>query len=112
MITQLFLDIYKDNQRIASKGTPVELIDIGTETAWVQLPDGKELQVDAGQVSSGINSPEETLSVLSEMSGVREDTLLKAAQTKRLMARKSGATWLSTLNAVDWATAEGKIRKP
>ena len=111
MITQLLLDVYENGRRAASKGTPIMVIDFSTEVVWGKFPDNTELQLDAEMVSSGIHSPEETLSVLSEMSGIREDTLLKAAQAGRLMARKSGATWLSTLNAVDWAIADGKIRK-
>lgn len=43
MITQLFLDAFKDRQRIVSKETPVQAVDFGIETAWVSLPDGIEL---------------------------------------------------------------------
>ncbi len=113
MITQLYLDLYQNSQRgrLASKGTPVGVLADEPDGVFIKLPDGQELKVAAGFVSSGVHSPEETLSALAEMSGVLEDTLLKAAQSGRLMARKSGAAWLSTLNAVEWAIADGKIRQ-
>lgn len=108
MITELILDI-----EYAPAGTPVRFVDWEAgmpELVRVELPDGKEIVVDAGSVSSGIHHPEETLSVLSEMSGIREDTLLKAAQSGRLMARRSGITWLSTILAVEQAIQAGTLR--
>lgn len=120
MITQLNLDIYQDGKRIASAGTPVRFIEFEVapkktptgrdELVSVKLPNGQQITCDAAAVSSGIHSPEETLSRLARLTGIREDTLLKAAQQSRLMARKSGATWLSTLTAIEWAIAEGKIK--
>lgn len=120
MITQLILDIYQDGKQVASSGTPVRFLDwevspkktpIGkVEKVSIELPDGQQIICDAVAVSSGIHSPEETLSVLAGRSGIREDTLLKAAQQGRLMARKSGATWLSTLTAINWSVIEGKLR--
>ena len=107
MITQFILDTKHGN-----KGTPVRLVSLEPGGDWVQLPDGQEVSVKSDFVSSGIHSPEETLSVLATQSGIREDTLLKAAQTDRLMSRRSGTTWLSTLNAVEWAIAEGRLRSP
>ncbi len=107
MITQFCLDTKHGN-----KGTPVRLISLEPGGAWVQLPNGQEVSVKPDFVSSGIHSPEETLSVLADQSGVREDTLLKAAQTDRLMTRRSGSAWLSTLNAIEWAIAEGRLRDP
>lgn len=115
MITQFILD----NEH-GKAGTPVRFVDwlptLSTpqgriEMVAVELPDGRDVEIDAGYVSSGIHAPEETLSVLADRSGVREDTLLKAAQSGRLMARKSGATWLSTLAAVEYAISSKKVRK-
>lgn len=111
MITQLILDFSRDGHRVASAGTPVQVIEFGNEWAQVELPDGRQFRVSAAAVSSGVHSPEETLSVLSKQSGTQEGTLLKAAQSGRLMARRSGATWFSTLTAVKWAISEGRIRK-
>jgi hypothetical protein len=110
MITQLLYDHYEDSRRVAVSGTPVCLIELGTDHHWVQLPNSEIIKVEAGHISSGVHSPEETLSMLAQQAGMREDTLLKAAQTARLMARKSGSTWLSTLNAIEWAVAEGRLR--
>lgn len=110
MISQLIVDFYRGGQRLASAGTPVRVVDFGNEWAQVELPDGRRFRINAELVSSGVHSPEETLSVLSEKSGIREDTLLKACQSGRLMARQSGVTWLSTLVAIEWAILEGRIR--
>lgn len=108
MITQLIIDT-----EFGNTGTPVRFVDWSTkERIFVELPNGAVVHTDAGCVSSGIHSPEETLRVLSRMSSIREDTLLKAAQSGRLIARKSGSTWLSTIHAVEWAISERKIRKP
>lgn len=115
MITQFILD-----NEFGKAGTPVRFVDWlpalstpqgRTEMVAVELPDGRDVEIDAGYVSSGIHSPEETLSVLSKQSGIREDTLLKAVQTGRLMARKSGATWLSTIMAIEYAVSINKLHK-
>jgi hypothetical protein len=112
MITQLVLDLWRDGEKRATAGTPVRLADFGNDWAQVELPDGEVVDVEAAAVSSGVHSPEETLGILSGRSGVREGTLLKAAQAGRLMARQSGGIWLSTLTAIDWAIKEGRIREP
>lgn len=115
MITHLILDTKE-----ATAGTPVRVIEFTpghatpqgkTELVIVQLPDGKEIVCDAGAVSSGIHSPEETLSILASASNLQEGTLLKAAQQKRLVARQSGVTWLSTITAIQYAISQGKIKK-
>lgn len=115
MITEFILD-----NEFGKAGTPVRFVDWlpaivnpqrRIEMICVQLPDGREVESEAAVVSSGIHAPEETLSVLSEQSGIREDTLLKAAQAGRLMARKSGATWLTTMTAIEWAKSQGGLRK-
>jgi hypothetical protein len=113
MITELIIDTEH-----ANAGTPVRFVgEAGRSTAQgrielvrVELPSGEQVVIDAGAVSSGVHHPEETLSVLSSRTGIREDTLLKAAQSGRLMARRSGATWLSTIPAVGWAKMKGKIK--
>lgn len=110
MITQLLKDVFQDGKRVLSYQTPVRLIELGSDYAWIELPSGEQLRVEIELVSSGIHSPEETLPELASLSGVLEDTLLKAAQSGRLMARRSGKTWLSTLNAVNYAVNEGGIR--
>lgn len=114
MITELILDT--DH---APVGTPVRFVDWEAgqstpqgriELVRVELPEGRQVVVDAGAVSSGIHHPEQSLRVLAEMTGIREDTLLKAAQQGRLLSRRAGATWLSTALAIEWAKANGKIR--
>lgn len=52
----------------------------------------------------------ETLQVLAEATGLNYHTLLGAAKTGRLMARKSGSTWLSTASAIEYSRREGRLR--
>lgn len=116
MITELIYDIKE-----YPAGTPVEFLDFmpavstprgRTEMILVRLPDGREIEVDAGKVSSGAGtSPEETLPELERQTGIDQNTLLVAIRQGRLLARRSAKTWLSTLNAVEWAVVQGKIRK-
>lgn len=118
MITQLILDT-----EFAKAGTPVRFVDwlpaLNTpqgrvEMVAIELPDGREVEVDAGYVSSGVHSPEEIFPELARRTGIGQSTLEKAAKSNppRLMARKSGeTTWLSTVNAVEWAIAQGQIRQ-
>jgi len=70
MITQFILD-----NEFGKAGTPVQVVDWlpaiinpqrRIEMVAVELPDGREVEVEAGIVSSGLHSPEETLSVLAE----------------------------------------------
>jgi hypothetical protein len=121
MITQLILDT-NTPAGLLRAGTPVEFLEFVPgwsrpdtngkhEYVAVRLPNNQQCEIDAARVSSGIHSPEETLPVLAEKVGLHQDTLLKAIKSGRLMARRSGATWLSTLNAVEYAVSEGKIRK-
>lgn len=118
MITQFILD-----NEFGKAGTPVRFVDWlpaiinpqrRIEMIAVELPDGREVEVESAVVSSGVHSPEETFPELARLTGIGQSTMEKAAKSKppRLMARKSGATWLSTVNAVEWAIAQGKIRKP
>lgn len=118
MITQFIID-----NEFGKAGTPVRFVDwmpaLSTprgrvEIVAVALPDGREVEIDAGYVSSGIHSPEEIFPELARRTGIGQSALEKAAKSAppRLMARKSGATtWLSTVNAIEWAIAQGKIRK-
>lgn len=112
MITQLLIDVCKckSGTPIARKGTPVRLVDLGNEWATVQLPSGQAIKVDAGDVSSGVHSPEEALPVLAAQFGIKTDTLYAAARQGRLMARQTGSTWLSTANAVQYAVNAGALR--
>lgn len=98
MITELILDTNH-----APAGTPVRFVDWvaglrtpqGTsELVQVELPDGKQVVVDAGAVSSGVHHPEETFPELARLTGVGQSTLEKAAKDTppRLMARRSGST--------------------
>ena len=52
----------------------------------------------------------EALPALAELTGVPYDTLIKAAKGGRIQARKSGGTWLSTVEAVRAAINTGRIR--
>lgn len=51
-----------------------------------------------------------TLAEVAELYPVAYSTLAEAAREGRLQARQSGATWLTTREAVDRAIAEGKLR--
>ena len=52
----------------------------------------------------------EALPALAELTGVPYDTLIKAAKSGRIQGRKSGGTWLSTVEAVRAAINTGRIR--
>lgn len=105
MITEFILD-----NEFGKAGTPVEFVEFQPgDMVEVRLLDGRYVQVEAGIVSAHVS--EETLSALAEQAGIREDTLLKAAQQGRLLARRSGATWLSTVTAIEAAVKSGRIRK-
>jgi len=55
-------------------------------------------------------SQEHSISALAELTNVGYDTLAKAAREGRIMARKSGGTWLSTVRAIEYAIENGTIR--
>lgn len=57
-----------------------------------------------------MHESEETLAELARMTGIAEGTLLRAAQDGRLSARRSSATWLSTVLAIRQALGYGRIR--
>jgi hypothetical protein len=87
--------------------------EIKMEMVEIQLPSGAIGIIPAQSLGSGINAPEETLSALATLSGVKYETLSKAARDRpqRLLARKSANHWLSTLRAVEYALETGKIRQ-
>jgi len=110
VITQLILDVIWQGERIP-EGTPVRFCDwLPGEMVEIELPDGRIIQAEAAAVSSGVNFPEETIAALAAQTGIGYDTLVKAARESRLLARKSGATWLSTVAAVEAAREAGTIR--
>jgi len=53
----------------------------------------------------------ETLVALAEQMEMPYDTLAKAAREGRIMARKSGGTYLTTRRAVEYALETGALRK-
>jgi len=52
-----------------------------------------------------------TLAELSELTGVKYITLYRAIREGRLKAVQSGSIWLCSVQAVERAQAEGKIRR-
>ena len=95
MITKLRLSIPQ-----ADADTPVEVTSIYDDgrRAIVRFPDGTRSSVPAEVVH--IHEPEQTIQYLAVALLLSYNTLIKAAREGRLMARKSGNTWLSTVTAV------------
>ena len=56
-------------------------------------------------------NPAETLAALATQMNMPYDTLAKAAREGRIVARKSGATYLTTRRAVEYAIETGTLRK-
>ena len=116
MITQLILDTVGHNgeqqsTELLRAGLPVAFIDWGDgNQVWVQLPDGREVAVDAAAVDSGLNGPEETVPALAEQTGINYEALTKAVREGRVLARKSAGTWLTTLRAIEYAQETGRLR--
>jgi hypothetical protein len=121
MITHLLYDtIPQGHTKLVRAGLPVCFVDWvtgvrdargqATEGAEVATPTGEHWLVPAAVVSSGFDGPEETLSVLADQTGIQYNTLVKAAREGRVLARKSGATWLSTKRAIEYALSQGTIR--
>lgn len=120
MITKLHRDTldcsphlrYVKSPKLYRADTPVKILQLlggSRELVEVELPDGKQITVGAGDVDSGINCPEESLSHLAKTMGINYNTLVRAVQEGRVLARKSGKMWLSTENAIEHARATGKI---
>ena len=120
MITKLTLDSidmqahlkYVKNPTLYRAGTPVRFLEFceGSKYVLVALPDGKQIVVEAAHVGSGLNCPEESLPFLANETGIPYDTLVKAAQQRRILARKSGKGWITTLHAIEHAQATGKLK--
>lgn len=77
--------------------------------AHIELPNGAQVIVNAGYVEA-MHEPEESIQALAEEFGIDYDTLYKAVYDGRVMARKSGKTWLSTRSAVKYAIRGGKVK--
>lgn len=106
MITKLIMSTEK-----WPAGTPVIFLDWAEgDAVYVQFPDESNSAVEAARVEA-MHEPEETLGVLSDEFGIDQNTLYKAAYDGRLVARKSGSTWLSTRTAVKYAIRKGRIRE-
>lgn len=110
MITKTVLDIVTNNGRKILNGTPVRFLDwMPGDCVAIELPDGNKIIVDASRVSAGVGEPEETVAELARQMGLGYDALVKAVRQRRVLARKSGATWLTTRRAVEHAIEEGKL---
>ena len=121
MITKTVIDALpygkQGREHLIPAGTPVEFLDFSRVThpithqgplGWVgvRLPSGETVELAADRVSSGgwdRDDTEESLSALAELTNVCYDTLAKAARENRILARKSGGVWLSTVHAVEYA---------
>jgi hypothetical protein len=114
MITKLILDItglMAGNQKteLLRADTPVAFLGFNPDDCVrVELPDRRIVEVEARAVYA--HEPEETLSVLSDQTGIGYDTLARAARDGRLLARQSGVTWLSTESAVQAALKLGHLQ--
>jgi hypothetical protein len=102
MITRLILDTEH-----APAGTPVAFVDWeisldGVEMVSVQLPGGELVEVPAAAIEAG-HEPEESLSRLAQLTGIKYDTLARYAREGRILARRSAGVWLSTVTAVKHA---------
>lgn len=109
MITKLLTDLNHSGQKWHA-GTPVRFLDFEPgDCVGIELPNGAQVIVSARRVEA-MHEPEESIQGLAEEFGIDYDTLYKAVYDGRVMARKSGKTWLSTRTAVQYAIRLGKIR--
>ena len=112
MITKTILDIVTTNGRKIDDLTPVCFLEwMPGDQVAIELPDGTKIITDAARISGGTDDPEETISELARQMGLGYDALVKAAREGRVLARKSGATWLTTRCAVGYAIEHGKLRR-
>ena len=81
-------------------GTPIKVLEDTTGGWLVEFPDREQAYIDGSKIYA--LEPEETISRLAKLASIKRDTLFKAANQGRLMARKSGLTWLSTVTAVEY----------
>lgn len=112
MITKTILDIVTKEGRKINDLLPVRFLgwEPGDGIA-IELPDGTCLITDACRVSGGTDDPEETVAELARQMDLGYDALVKAAREGRILARKSGAIWLTTRCAVEYAIDHGKLRR-
>ena len=121
MITQLVLDtIAHGHGNLLRAGLPVRFVDwadttcvhqVVTEWLYVETPEGETITVPADAVGSNLYESEETVIVLAEALDLSYDALVKACRQGRVLARKSGGTWLTTRRAVEYALEHGRIRR-
>lgn len=97
MITKLLMDTDS-----AETGTPIKILgSVPPDKVEIRLPDGEITEVPVNAVD--LHEPEESLPALSEALGIPYDTLVRYAREGRVLARKSGGVWLSTVRAVQAA---------
>lgn len=83
-------------------GIPIGFHDfLDGNMAGVELPTGEWVAVPADAVD--LHEPEETLPALAEALGIPYYTLARYAREGRILARRSGGVWLSTVRAVEAA---------
>lgn len=121
MITKLIRDtIPHGHTDLFRAGLPVRFVDWAgntrtpqgvTEWVYVETPEGEMLTVPADAVGSNLHESEETIIVLADALGLNYDALVKACRENRVLARKSGGTWLTTSRAVEYALEHGRIRR-
>lgn len=103
------------------RGTPVAFLDFTAAGdsfshtgghVVVELPDGREARLPAAAVYSQADESEreETLPELAERLGIKHNSLLVAVRDGRVLARKSGGTWLTTELAVKYAMEAGTFQ--
>lgn len=102
--TYLYLDtegVLKATQKPMRDTTPGdEDVSFGYVEKWGPLSEIKLM----------LESEEESINVLAGDFGINYNTFLRAVQDGRIIARKSGAVWLTTRTAVEYALKEGKLR--
>ena len=122
MITQLIRDtIAHGHTDLLHAGLPVRFVGWAccttrtpqgeTEWLYVETPEGETITVPADAVGSNLYESEETVIVLAEALDLSYDALVKACRQGRVLARKSGGTWLTTRRAVEYALEHGRIRR-
>lgn len=76
--------------------------DVDGARRWVVVaPSGEEAVEKLARFC--LEDPEESLPALAEKLGIPYDTLVKYARDGKILARKSGGVWLSTVRAIEAA---------
>ena len=76
--------------------------DVDGARRWVVVAaDGEEAVEKLARFC--LEDPEESLPALAEKTGVPYDTLARYAREGRILARRSGGVWLSTVQAIEAA---------